>query len=152
MVQSGGSSEWAELAGKPSGLKVSGTLLVRSLFWSCGDRAAQVIGSLTEAGTLHTVVAAWCLPQSPLIGAIWRKQEQNKNENQERFEDVGALPGVCFVFVLDGGGLALRHASGPLSGQDETGAVAQVFGINQSTERCPWGIGHMGCHLEGSQL
>ena len=33
----------------------------------------------------------------PLIGATWKKQEQNKNENQERFEDVGALPGVCFV-------------------------------------------------------
>lgn len=52
MMQIGGSSEWAQLAGKPSGVKRSETLLVRSLFRSCGDKAAQVIGSLTEAGPL----------------------------------------------------------------------------------------------------
>lgn len=52
MMQIGGSSEWAQLAGKPSGVKRPESLLVRSLFWSCGDKAAPVIGSLTEAGTL----------------------------------------------------------------------------------------------------
>ena len=59
-----------------------------------------------------------------------------------------------FVLCYFGGRRACTEtaASGPLSGQDETGAVAQVFGINQSTERCPWGSGHVGCHLEGSQL
>ena len=64
----GGSSERAELAGKLSGLKGSGTLPVRSLFWCCGERAAPVIGSLTEAGILSIVVAAWCLLQSPFLG------------------------------------------------------------------------------------
>lgn len=67
MVQIGGSNEWAELAGKPSGLKGSGTLPVRSLFWCCGERAAPVIGRLTEAGVLYAVVATWCLLQNPLL-------------------------------------------------------------------------------------
>lgn len=68
MVQIGGSNKRAELAGKPSGLKGSGTLPVRSLFWCCGERAAPVIGSLTEAGILYTVVATGCLLQGPLLG------------------------------------------------------------------------------------
>lgn len=68
MVQIGGSNKRAELAGKPSGLKGSGTLPVRSLFWCCGERAAPVIGSLTEAGILYMVVAAGCLLQGPLLG------------------------------------------------------------------------------------
>lgn len=89
-MQIGGSSEWAELAGKLSGVKVSETLLVRSLFWSCGDKAAQVIGSLTEAGTLSRMV--------PILEPLhWGYLEKIRNENQERHEDVGALPAVCFI-------------------------------------------------------
>lgn len=52
MMQIGGSGKWAQLAGKPSGVKRSESLLVQSLFWSQGDKAGQVIGSLTETRTL----------------------------------------------------------------------------------------------------
>ena len=42
MMQVGGSSQWAELAGEPSGRKRSDTLLVRTLFGNRGDKALQV--------------------------------------------------------------------------------------------------------------
>lgn len=88
MMQIGGSGKWAQLAGKTSGVKRSESLLVQSLFWSQGDKAGQVIGSLTETRTLYGMVATWCQLLNTSIGGIQKlickKQEQNKTENQER--------------------------------------------------------------------
>ena len=111
-MQIGGSSEWAQSAGKSSGVNRSESLLVRSLFWSQGDKAGQVIGSLTEARTLYGMVATWCQLQNPSIGAIQKlickKQEQKPPENQERGVEVWS-PYKVFVFILEGERAITRH-------------------------------------------